>query len=139
MKWKIPLFKVYWDEDDIASVAKVIRRGTYWTSGPEVEQLETEIANFVGTKYAVSFNSGTSALHADLLAHNLIEGEVINSIISYDVVIGKNVVIKDSIILNNAVVEDNAIIEKSIIGENMVIEKDSKIGNISDEEVTVIA
>lgn len=77
MKWKIPLFKSYWDKDDLKSVAKVIRRGTYWTAGPEVEQLETEIAKFVGKKYALSFNSGTSALHADLLANNITNGEVI--------------------------------------------------------------
>jgi dTDP-4-amino-4,6-dideoxygalactose transaminase len=77
MQWKIPLFKSYWDEDDVEAVAKVIRRGTYWAAGPEIEQLERGISNFVGTKYALSFNSGTSALHADLLAHNITNGEVI--------------------------------------------------------------
>ena len=77
MQWKIPLFKSYWDEDDVEAVAKVIRRGTYWAAGPEIEQLERGISNFVGTKYALSFNSGTSALHADLLAHNITSGEVI--------------------------------------------------------------
>lgn len=77
MNWKIPLFEVYWEEDDIASVAKVIKRGSYWATGPEIEKLEKEVAKFVGTKYALSFNSGTSALHADLLAHDITEGEVI--------------------------------------------------------------
>ncbi len=77
MKWKIPLFKIYWENDDIESVTKVIQRGTYWAIGPEIEQLETEIAQYIGTKYALSFNSGTSALHADLLAHNINDGEVI--------------------------------------------------------------
>ncbi len=77
MNWKIPLFESYWEEDDVDSVAKVIRRGSYWATGPEIEQLEREIAKYVGTKYALSFNSGTSALHADLLAHDITEGEVI--------------------------------------------------------------
>lgn len=77
MDWKIPLFKSYWEEDDVESVAKVIRRGTYWSSGPEIEKFENEISNFLGTTYALSFNSGTSALHADLLAHNIRDGEVI--------------------------------------------------------------
>ena len=77
MNWKIPLFKLYWDEEDVEAVAKVIRRGSYWATGPEIEQLEKDIAKFVGTKYASSFNSGTSALHADLLAHNITTGEVI--------------------------------------------------------------
>lgn len=77
MNWKIPLFKTYWEEDDIESIAKVIRRGTYWAAGPEIDELEKEIAKYVGTKYALTFNSGTSALHADLLAHNITDGEVI--------------------------------------------------------------
>jgi len=77
MKWKIPLFKIYWEEDDVEAVSKVLRRGTYWSSGPEIEQLEKKLASFVGTKYALSFNSGTSALHADLLAHDISCGEVI--------------------------------------------------------------
>ena len=27
MDWKIPLFKIYWDEDDITAVNNAIRRG----------------------------------------------------------------------------------------------------------------
>jgi len=77
MNWDIPLFKSYWEEDDIESVVSVIRRGTYWAIGPEIEELERKIANYVGTKYGLTFNSGTSALHADLIAHNISYGEVI--------------------------------------------------------------
>lgn len=77
MSWKIPLFNIYWEQDDIDSVVKVIKRGRYWTTGPEIAELEKKIAKYVGTKYALSFNSGTSALHADLLAHNISGGEVI--------------------------------------------------------------
>jgi len=77
MNWKIPLFKTYWEEDDIESIAKVIRRGAYWAIGPEINKFEEEIANFVGVKYALVFNSGTSALHSVLLAHGITSGEVI--------------------------------------------------------------
>jgi len=77
MNWKIPLFKIYWDDEDIAAVTKVIKRGTYWTGGEEVQQLEEDIASFIDRKYALTFNSGTSALHADLLAHGITSGEVI--------------------------------------------------------------
>jgi glucose-1-phosphate adenylyltransferase len=69
----------------------------------------------------------------------IIEGQVTNSIISYDVVIGKNSIVRDSIIFNNAVIEDGAIVEKAIIGENIRIEKNCRAGNISSEEITVIA
>jgi len=77
LKWKIPLFKIYWDEDDIESVSNVIKRGTYWANGKEITQFEDNIAEFVDRKYAVSFNSGTSALHALLLAYDIRSFEVI--------------------------------------------------------------
>jgi len=77
MEWRIPLFKTYSDEEDVESVAKVIRRGTYWANGPEIEQFEKKIADYLGVKYALTFNSGTSALHILLLAHNIKGKEVI--------------------------------------------------------------
>ena len=77
MIWKIPLFEIYWEKDDVQSVSRVIRRGNYWTTGPETIQLEQKIAKYIGAKYALTFNSGTSALHADLIAHQVAGGEVI--------------------------------------------------------------
>ena len=77
MNWKIPLFKIYWDNNDINSITRVIKRGSFWANGPEIKQLENDIANYTGRKYALSFNSGTSALHANILAHNITSGEVI--------------------------------------------------------------
>lgn len=66
--WKIPLFRIFQDEDDITQVVDVIRRGDYWALGPEIKQFEDRVAKYLGAKYCVSFNSGTSALHAALLA-----------------------------------------------------------------------
>ena len=77
MIWKIPLFEIYWEKDDVQSVSRIIRRGNYWTTGPETVQLEQKIAEYTGSKYALTFNSGTSALHADLIAHQVAGGEVI--------------------------------------------------------------
>lgn len=77
MSWKIPLFKTYYDKNDIKSVLAIIKRGTYWANGPEIQEFERKIANYVGRKYCVSFNSGTSALHTILLAYNINSGEVI--------------------------------------------------------------
>ena len=75
MSWKIPLFKTYWDEEDIKSVTNVIKRGSYWATGPEIQEFEKKIAEYVGTKYAVTSNSGTSALHALLLAYDIKGGD----------------------------------------------------------------
>ena len=77
MNWKIPLFKIYWENNDINAIKKVIKRGSYWTTGQEINKLEAQLAKYVKTKHAVTFNSGTSALHADLISHNVTNGEVI--------------------------------------------------------------
>ena len=77
MKQKIPLFRTYWNEEDIESVTKVIKRGSYWATGPEIQEFEERIAEYIGTKYALVFNSGTSALHATLLAYGFKEGDEI--------------------------------------------------------------
>jgi len=77
MTWRIPLFKIYWDEEDIKSVTNVIKRGSYWATGREIQEFEYKISEYVGTKYAITFNSGTSALHALLLAHNIKQGDEI--------------------------------------------------------------
>jgi perosamine synthetase len=69
----IPLFKIYWDENDVKSINDVIRRGAYWTAGPTAEKFENAISEYIGTKYCVTFNSGTSALHSILLAYGIKE------------------------------------------------------------------
>lgn len=77
MKWKIPLFKIHWDENDIEAVTKIIRRGTYWADGPEIKEFEKKLTEYFKKKHAVTFNSGTSALHSMLLAYNIKGKEVI--------------------------------------------------------------
>jgi len=72
--WKIPLFKIYWDQNDLSAVNECLKRGMHWASGPEVAEFEKMIAEYVGTRYAVVFNSGTSALHAALIAHKIGQG-----------------------------------------------------------------
>jgi perosamine synthetase len=68
MEWKIPLFKIYWDNKDLKIVNEAIQRGMFWAIGPNIEKFEEMLSQYVGTKYALVFNSGTSALHAVLLA-----------------------------------------------------------------------
>jgi len=77
MKWKIPLFKIYWDEEDIEAVTNVLKRGSYWATGKEIKEFEEMLAEYIGRKYAVAFNSGTSALHSILLAYGIGEGDEI--------------------------------------------------------------
>jgi len=71
MKWKIPLYKIFTDEDDIKAISKVIKRGYDWTLGNEISMFENLLRNYIGMKYCLLFNSGTSALHASLLAADI--------------------------------------------------------------------
>ncbi len=77
MKWKIPLYKIFTDREDNRAVNKVLQRGMDWAIGHEIADFEKKITNYIGTKYCVAFNSGTSAGHAALLAININSGEVI--------------------------------------------------------------
>lgn len=68
---RIPLYKIFWDNDDVESVTNIIKRGSYWAVGPEIKEFESRLAEYVGVDYAVAFNSGTSALHATMIAYDL--------------------------------------------------------------------
>lgn len=75
MDWRIPLFKIYWDEDDSAAINKAISRGMDWAIGPEIVEFEEKLSEYLGIKYCLTFNSGTSALHAVLLAYGIGPGD----------------------------------------------------------------
>jgi len=75
MEWKIPLFEIYSDEEDIASIISVLKRRKNWAAGPEIHDFEKELANYIGSKYAIAFNSGTSALFAVMIAYGLKKGD----------------------------------------------------------------
>ena len=69
--WILPLYKIYSDDEDVNLVTKIIRRGTYWAIGPEIEEFENALKNYLGVDYCIAMNSGTSALHATLLSYNI--------------------------------------------------------------------
>lgn len=58
----IPLSQPVIGEREIEIVTRVLRSGTL-SLGPMVEEFEARFADYVGTRYAVATNSGTSALH----------------------------------------------------------------------------
>lgn len=71
----IPLFEIYWDEEDIKAVEEVIRSGMSWACGYQVEELEERIAEFLGVKYCLLFNSGGTALHSLMKAYGFGPGD----------------------------------------------------------------
>jgi perosamine synthetase len=75
MDWKIPLFKIHWDDADVEMTTEAIKMGGYWAIGPNIAEFEKRIAQYLGTQYAIAVNSGTSALHAVLAAHEVGDGD----------------------------------------------------------------
>lgn len=71
MNPEIPLFKIYWDSLDVAGVANSLESGMNWSIGENIGLFERKISQYIGTKYATVFNSGTSALHSALLAYDV--------------------------------------------------------------------
>jgi perosamine synthetase len=62
------------DETDIQSVVEVLR-SDWLTTGPKVAEFEEAFATRVGAAFAVSFSSGTAALHAAAFAAGLKSGD----------------------------------------------------------------
>jgi perosamine synthetase len=62
------------DEADIRAVVDVLR-SDWLTTGPKVAEFEEAFAVWVGSKYAVSFSSGTAALHGAAFAAGLKPGD----------------------------------------------------------------
>jgi perosamine synthetase len=62
------------DENDIQAVVETLR-SDWLTTGPKVAEFEGAIAAWVGAKYAVSFSSGTAALHAAAFTAGLQAGD----------------------------------------------------------------
>src|SRR5687768_1629976 len=57
-----------------AAIEEVLRGGDF-ILGRHVEEFETRFAEFVGAKHCLGLNSGTSALHAALVALNVGPGD----------------------------------------------------------------
>lgn len=70
----IPYGRHYIDGDDIKAVIEVLM-SDFITQGPKIKEFEEALADYCRAKYAVCFNSGTSALHAAYFALGLKEGD----------------------------------------------------------------
>ncbi len=62
------------NDDDIAEVVKVLR-GDWLTMGPTVDAFEESLADYAGVKHAVTFSSGTAALHGAMYASGMGAGD----------------------------------------------------------------
>jgi len=73
-KTLVPYGRQTIEEDDIQAVVDVLR-SDWLTTGPKIEEFEEAFAAYVGAKHAVSFSSGTAALHGAAFAAGLKAGD----------------------------------------------------------------
>jgi perosamine synthetase len=62
------------DDSDIEAVVEVLK-SDWLTTGPKVDEFEEQFAAWVGARYAISFSSGTAALHGAAFAAGLGPGD----------------------------------------------------------------
>ena len=73
---QVPLSSPDIVEKDIEAVVGVMKT-RFLSIGPKVVEFEKRIGEYVGTKYAVAVNSGTSALHLIIRGMGIGEGDVV--------------------------------------------------------------
>lgn len=78
----IPYGRQWIDEEDERAVLSALR-SDFLTQGPATRQFETELADYVGTRYAVSLSSATAGLHLSVAALELGAGEGITTPITF--------------------------------------------------------
>jgi dTDP-4-amino-4,6-dideoxygalactose transaminase len=71
---RIPFHRAAIEDEEIKAVEDVLRSG-WLTTGPVTHQFEKEFAAYIGSKYALAVNSGTSALQLALDAIGLTAGD----------------------------------------------------------------
>ena len=70
-------------DDDIQAVVEVLR-SDWITNGPKIDEFEQAFALYVGAEHAVSFSSGTAALHGAVMAAGIESGnEVLTSPLTF--------------------------------------------------------
>lgn len=63
------------NDDDIAEIVKVLK-GDWLTMGPTVDAFEKSLSDYAGVKHAVTFSSGTAALHGAMHASGMGRGDM---------------------------------------------------------------
>ncbi len=86
----IPVLRPTIDEQTKKELLEVLDSG-WWGFGPKTQEFEKKFAEYVGAKYCVGMNSGTSALDLCLKVYNITGGELITTPMTFvsDAIVGE--------------------------------------------------
>lgn len=86
----IPVLQPTIDEQTIQELLAVLKSG-WWGQGPKTAEFEATFADYVGAKYCVGTNSGTSALDLCLKVYGIKGGELITTPMTFvsDAIVGE--------------------------------------------------
>lgn len=130
------------DEEDIQAVIHALQSPNL-TQGEQTELFEKEIAQYVGAKYALVFNSATSALFCAYRACKLANSEVITSPLSF--VATSNMLLENNAkpifcdIKSNGNINENKIAEFITPQTKAIVSIDYAGASVEVEEIQKIA
>lgn len=86
----IPVLRPTIDEQTKKELLEVLDSG-WWGFGPKTQEFEKKFAEYVGAKYCIGMNSGTSALDLCLKVYNINSGELITTPMTFvsDAIVGE--------------------------------------------------
>ncbi len=77
--------------------------------------------------------AATAQVHRSLISHGcLIEGTVVNSVLSPGVVVGVGAVVRDSIVMFDSVIRSGAVIDRAILDKEVVVGPGAIVGEGTD-------
>ncbi len=132
------IFNGYWK--DVGTVK------SYWESNMDLLDKENTLKVYDRSWriYTRNMNLPPQYIANDAVVKNslinegcIIEGEVINSIVSSGVIVEKGAIVTNSVILSNCIIKAGAKVNKAVVLENVIVDSDENIG-LEDEGIYLV-
>mgnify|MGYP001118066736 CR=1 FL=1 len=114
----IPISKPLIEDEEINAVVEVLKSGMI-AQGPKTAELEDMFAKLCGTKHAIAFSNGTTAIHAGVRALGISDGDEVITVPFTFVATANPVLMERSKVVFVDISEDDFCIDPSKIEEKI--------------------
>jgi len=114
----IPISKPLIEQEEIDAVVAVLKSGII-AQGPKTAEFENMFAEFCGTKYAIAFSNGTTAIHAGVIASGFKDGDEAITVPFTFVATANPVLMERGKVIFVDISEDDFCIDPKLIEENI--------------------